>query len=84
MFALRKITKDGVEMNFDLGDSYTLIDKERSPKDFAMFCEHSGYDVEKDSVYAVISCKGGSSILPLYSTQKNYIVTETGSTYQRI
>lgn len=34
MFALRKITNDGLEMNFSLGDSYTLVIKERSPKEF--------------------------------------------------
>ena len=34
MFALRKITNDGLEMNFSLGDSYTLVTKDRSPKEF--------------------------------------------------
>lgn len=34
MFTLRKITKTGVEMNFDLGNHYTLITKERSPEEF--------------------------------------------------
>jgi hypothetical protein len=33
MFTLRKITKTGVEMNFDLGNHYTLITKERSPEE---------------------------------------------------
>ena len=27
MFTLRKITQTGVEMNFNLGDSYTLVTK---------------------------------------------------------
>lgn len=33
LFTLRKITKTGVEMNFDLGNHYTLITKERSPEE---------------------------------------------------
>lgn len=32
MFALRKITGNGSELNFDLGDYYVLITKERSQK----------------------------------------------------
>lgn len=34
MFTLRKITQTGVEMNFNLGDSYTLVTKENSPEEF--------------------------------------------------
>lgn len=34
MFALRKITGNGSELNFDLGDYYVLITKERSPEEF--------------------------------------------------
>lgn len=32
MFALRKISSNGGEINFDLGDYYSLITKERSQK----------------------------------------------------
>ena len=34
MFALRKISSNGGEINFDLGDNYSLITKERSPEEF--------------------------------------------------
>lgn len=45
MFALRKITKDGLEMNFSLGDYYSLITKERSPEEFEdKMKDHPNYD----------------------------------------
>ena len=45
MFALRKITNDGLEMNFSLGDSYTLVTKDRSPKEFEdKMKDHPFYD----------------------------------------
>lgn len=79
MFTLRKITNDGLEMNFSLGDSYTLVTKERSPKEFEdKMKDHPFYD----KAYALIYCK--DEILPLYKTQKNYIVSENGTTYSNL
>lgn len=45
MFALRKITGNGSELNFDLGDYYVLITKERSPEEFEdKMKDHPSYD----------------------------------------
>ena len=61
MFTLRKITNDGLEMNFSLGDSYTLVTKDRSPKEFEdKMKDHPSYD----EAYAFICWKDG--VLPLY------------------
>lgn len=79
MFALRKITNDGLEMNFSLGDSYTLVTKDRSPKEFEdKMKDHPFYDKANAFIY----CK--DEILPLYKTQKNYIVSENGTTYSNL
>lgn len=79
MFALRKITKDGLEMNFNLGDSYTLVTKDRSPKEFEdKMKDHPFYD----KAYAFIYWK--DEILPLYKNQHNYIVSENGTTYSNL
>lgn len=52
MFALRKITSDGLEMNFDLGDCYHLITKERSPEEFEdKMKEHPFYDKTYAFIY---------------------------------
>ena len=52
MFALRKITNDGLEMNFNLGDSYTLVTKDRSPKEFEdKMKDHPNYDEAYAFIY---------------------------------
>jgi hypothetical protein len=52
MFALRKITKDGLEMNFSLGDYYSLITKERSPEEFEdKMKDHPNYDEAYAFIY---------------------------------
>ena len=79
MFALRKISSNGGEINFDLGDYYVLITKERSPEEFEdKMKDHPSYD----KTYAYNYCK--DEILPLYKTQKNYIVSENGTTYSNL
>lgn len=79
MFTLRKITKDGLEMNFSLGDYYSLITKERSPEEFEdKMKDHPNYD----EAYAFIYWK--DEILPLYKNQYNYIVSENGTTYSNL
>lgn len=79
MFALRKITNDGLEMNYDLGDYYVLVTKARSPEEFEdKMKDHPFYD----KAYAFIYWKDG--ILPLYKNQYNYIVSENGTTYSNL
>jgi hypothetical protein len=80
MFTLRKITKTGVEMNFDLGNHYTLITKERSPEEFEEGVKNYPF---YDDTYAFISGKDGE-ILYLYKDHKNYIVSENGTTYSNL
>jgi hypothetical protein len=85
MFALRKITEKGhgVEINLDLGDSYTLIRKDCNPQDFAHTAKVGGFDPENDGIYAFVSGMG-AKIFPLYANQYNYIVTGNGATYANV
>lgn len=79
MFALRKILSNGGEINFDLGDYYSLITKERSPEELKIkMKDHPNYD----EAYAFIYWKDG--VLPLYRGQQNYIVSENGATYSNL
>lgn len=71
MFTLRKITGDGIEMNFYLGKSYTLITKENNPDQFEDTRKHLVYDV--DEVYGFISGDDGN-ILGLSPKQQNYVM----------
>lgn len=64
MFALRKISSNGGEINFDLGDYYSLITKERSPEEFEdKMKDHPNYD----EAYAFIYWKDG--VLPFITGQ---------------
>ena len=52
MFALRKISSNGGEINFDLGDYYSLITKERSPEEFEdKMKDHPFYDKTYAFIY---------------------------------
>lgn len=57
MFTLRKITKTGVEMNFDLGNHY----KERSPEEgeiLYLYKDHKNYIVsENGTTYSNLTYK---------------------------
>lgn len=71
MFTLRKVTGGGVEMNFYLGKSYTLITKERNPKEFEEMRQHLKYD--EGETYGFISGDDGQ-ILGLFPKQQNYVM----------
>lgn len=81
MFVLRKYTeKDGIEMNFWLGDTYSVIYKAINPVEFQRL-EDDGQTVDKEKCYGVISCNQGKTFLPLFSNQRNYIETSDGTRY---
>ena len=69
MFALRKISSNGSEINFDLGDYYSLITKERSPEEFEEGVKNYPF---YDDTYAFISGKDGE-ILYLYKDHINKV-----------
>lgn len=71
MFTLRKITGDGVELNFFLGKSYTLVTQDRNPEEFEKTRKHLGYDV--DETYGFISDEDGHTF-GLFPKQQNYIM----------
>ena len=52
MFALRKISSNGGEINFDLEDYYSLITKEHSPEEFEdKMKDHPNYDEAYAFIY---------------------------------
>lgn len=81
MFALRKITNDGVEINFVLGKSYTLVMAETAPKEFARIKDKE--KIFPEEVYGIVSGNNGECI-PLYKDQLNFIVSENGITYENL
>lgn len=91
MFALRRITKEQVEMNFDLGNEYTLIEEAINKGEFDRNYEHT-FGTGKpeklkdgeDNVYAFVSNQDGSRCYPIYKGEYNFIMTESGRTFAKI
>lgn len=81
MFGLRKITGSGVEMNFYLGNSYTLITKEVNEDEFNSVKERLNFE---DCIYGFVSCHSGAAVHELSSHQQSYIVSADGSTYSNL
>lgn len=71
MFTLRKVSGDGIQMNFFLGKSYTLITQENNPNEFEEARKKLGYD--SDEVYGFVSDHDGH-IYGLFPKQQNYIM----------
>lgn len=82
MYTLRRISSRGIEMNFNLGDSYTVIRKEDSPDHFEL--EYKALGLTDEKVFALVSKEGGDAIYPLYLNQGNYIVGPDGKTLDNI
>lgn len=85
MFYLRKITGDGVEMNFLLGKSYTLITQDRNKKEFEELREKLKYEVGE--TYGFISgeflTEWQHNTLALFPKQQNYVMV-AGKTIDHI
>lgn len=92
MYTLRRISSDDVEMNKNLGDSYTVIDKEKNPDDFVLNLieyfsvkrDTKDFDFYVDRVYKFIVGQYGIYIQPLYKGQQAYIMTSDGKTFDNL
>lgn len=67
-------------MNFELGSVYSLVLKERAPEEFDKEMRSNPL---YDKIYGFITYHDGE-VLPLYITQKNYIISENGVTYSNL
>lgn len=90
MFTLRRISGDGIQMNQEIGKGYTLIHKERNVKEFArtfveVFDKEWGEDLDSTTDYDcyafVCEC---DLIQPLYKNQLNFIMTDSGQTFDNL
>lgn len=95
MYTLRRISSNGVEMNFALGKSYTVVHRltayEEFRQDFTVFYKKPhvadldpNADEDTKAVYAFVSTENGDNVYPLYSKQHAYIMTESGSTFSNL
>ena len=71
MFTLRKISSEGVEMNFVLGTSYTVIHKEHNKEEFLKHYKLTKCDDERIFCFII-----GDTEHPLYENQHNYVMMQ--------
>lgn len=91
MFTLRRISQNGVQMNYQIGHEYTLIMREYNYRDFAEtfelkfkrpLADDNKPDSDDASIHAFLV--NGSEILPLYRDQPAYIMSENGTTFDNV
>ena len=86
MFYLRKVHKDTkTQSNMTLGDFYTVTHKDSSPEQFNHLLSKTVWmtDDAKEKCFCIVAGNHGD-FNPLFYTDENYIVTERGSTYEKI
>lgn len=88
-FILRRISGQGAEMTKVLGKSYTLVTKDKSPEQFQadfkqIFDKYYIEGTSDELVFAIISNDDGTLVQPLYTNQKNYIMTSDGRTFSKV
>ena len=82
MYTLRKISKNGkYQMNVCLGKNYTLTTRE-SEKEFKEYEEMRGLGND-ENVFAFVT-GDSTGVLALVTTQHNYIMTDSGSTFDNL
>lgn len=93
MFTLRRYSKFGVQMNQEIGDNYSFIERECNYNEFCINFERffkKGHvadldptaDQDTKDVYAFIG--NGSVLHPLYKNEHNYIMSSSGKTFDNV
>jgi hypothetical protein len=82
MYTLRRVTKDGIQMNFALGNFYSLIMKD-SPH-FKRESESIPIDNIDDVTSLVQSSDPKELPFVIYKKHDNYIMTESGQTLSKL
>ena len=80
MFVLRTFFKGGVESNTYIGNSYIIVDKYNASEEFKRVSHFLDYEAS-DLICGFIFYNNGQDIIPLYSTQRSYIMNENGSLF---
>jgi hypothetical protein len=80
MFVLRKISAEGIQLNFSLGSSYTLVRKDENPKEFE---RQLGNCPHPENTYGIIH---GENAQPhyLYANHHNFIMASDGKTFANV
>lgn len=94
-YTLRRISSQGVQMNFELGNSYTVVSRfeayEWFKEDFKRIYDKEhvadndpASDEDTKIVYAFVGSQGGIDVYPLFRGQQAYIMTSEGKTFSNL
>ena len=83
MFILRRILKDGVQINTSLGEDYVLVRRVENKDEFERAVKLWS-ESDTEDVYALITYDEGQKIMPLYNGGNYYIMSENGSTFDNV
>ncbi len=83
MYTLRRITGKGVEMNFGLGGSYTIIHKDSACDEFERDLENFENTYPDSEIYCFVWSENGTPY-PLFKNQQAYIMTDSGKTLSNL
>lgn len=82
-YHLRRITKEGVESNFILGDQYTIVHRDKNKDYFIKIVETNFKKGVDETVFAFLQSAFGN-IYSLVKEGQIYIVTDSGSTFSNL
>ncbi len=85
-FILRKVTDDS-EANICLGENYNVINRLLDPETFNRTLDRwTGGVINPDTenIYIFLVCDDDSKVIPLYRTQRNYVMVSNGSTFANL
>ena len=85
MFVLRRVlNKCGTVSNTCIGKSYCVYTKDRNVNQFLDVIRGSNIEHSVDDMFGALSCDDGGELIPLYNNSKYYVMTENGSTFERL
>lgn len=84
MYTLRRISGNGVEMNFALGDSYTVVSKQSAPEEFEKNMNDFVDAYPGGEIYAFVWTVNGTDVYPLFKGQQAYVMTPGGCTLSNL
>jgi len=84
MYTLRRISEKGIEMNFSLGNSYTVVHKQSAPDEFEKDMSTFKNTYPDGEIYCFVWAVNGTDVYPLFKGQQAYIMTPGGSTLSNL
>lgn len=86
MFTLRIVHEDKTVSNQSLGSNYTVAYKTTSPDEFKDLFEHFEMEGLKNSedIYGILTGEYCKEIWPLMPNRQQFIMTESGKTFEKL